>query len=137
MKTMPRKPIQRVKYTTEEMESMLQERVQLGSAEADAEKFSTVRQELMGSPEFADYPCRYCKRPDAMECSNICDLWTVWFSLHWSRITTEGKRIALQKHMREEKLALAKKHGNMSELYKELSGGKAILGSKGEAHDNE
>ena len=136
-KKMPRKPVEKPYYSNEEIITKLEERMRKGSEVSDAEKFSSVREELMGSPDFQDYPCRYCEKPDAMECGNVCDYWYMWFKLHWRRIQAEGKRIILNREIRKGKESLAQHHKNASDLYKQLSGGKSIFNKEEDReHDN-
>lgn len=124
---MPRKPVDKSYYTTEEMTNMLEERMRKGSEISDAEKFSSVREELMHSPDFQNYPCRYCEKPDAMECGNVCDYWYMWFKVEWRKIQAAGKQVIEERDRRKEKLSLFRQHEKASELYKKLSGGKSIL----------
>lgn len=125
---MPRTPKCQPEYTDSQLREILEEHKSRKKEAADQERFAEVRSELMTSPEWEDYPCRYCDKENGEDCDQICALWLSWFKLHWRQIHHEGERIALAVEERKYRESLEKKHQDMKDLYANLSGGKSMLG---------
>ena len=111
---MARKPTRKRTLEEADLHRILDKTSEDRSAESDAEKLRTIRQELLTDPEWEDYPCRDCDYPNNTECPNMCKKWEAWFKLRFKRYATAGKEIAKARDERKRLLSLEQANKDMN-----------------------